>query len=321
MFDIINCYHDKFSGGIGDFIKGTSYLQKKCIKFGLDVGMDWSNHDINEYISSKYKTAEYDPKYIIDAEDFRFSSSLEDIEAEYRIRTGIDRVIDTINDDSFYKPAILSSWYSDLDHDTSEDRAQNISNSIVSSKCQNIVKDSIVFSKEINKLFKKLAPKDYGIVHFRLGDRHTLQDIDKELEQADDIIKTNYNLQQFKHDYDYYYYLIKKESKINNFKNTIILSDSNDFKKFIKDESAHKKNIHVLHCNSTHTSPSPGLLKYTEFKNPIKKTALRDTALDLKLIINSKKNITFSCYAWGSSFIIWPSKIYEIPFDVRVLDL
>jgi len=317
MFDIINCYHDKFSGGIGDFIKGTNYLQKKCIKFGLDVGMDWSHHDISQYITSKYKYPKYDQKYIIDAEDFR--GALLDVSHENRIETGITNVINTVAEDASFRPATISSWYSDLDKDSSENRTKNISNSVVSSKCRDLVKNSIVFSSEINKLFKKLSPQDYGIVHFRLGDRHIFQDIDKTLDKSDDAVKQNYNLQKFEHDYDYYYYLIIKESKVNNFKNTIVLSDSNDFKKFIKDESAHKKNIHVLHCNSTHTSPSPGLLKYTEFKNPIKKTALRDTALDLKLIINSKKNITFSCYVWGSSFVVWPSKIYEIPFDVRVL--
>lgn len=319
MFDIINCYHDKFSGGIGDFIKGTSYLQTICLKFGLDVGMDWSNHAISQYIYSKHKYPKYDTKYIIDAEDFR--NSLLNIPHEKRIETGLNDIVNTIFEDPSFKPATVSSWYSALDNDFSENRTKNICNSTVPDKCIHMVKDSIVFSSEINKLFKKLSPQDYGIVHFRLGDRHTLKDIDQKLEDTDEIVKNNYNLKKFQHDYDYYYYLIKKESEKNNFKNTVVLSDSNDFKKFVQEEGSRHKNIHVLHCNSVHTSPSPGLLKYTEFKNPIKKTALRDTALDLKFIINSKKNITFSCYAWGSSFIIWPSKIYNIPFDVRVLSL
>ena len=60
----------------------------------------------------------------IDAEDFR--NSLLNIPHEKRIETGLNDIVNTIFEDPSFKPATVSSWYSALDNDFSENRTKNI---------------------------------------------------------------------------------------------------------------------------------------------------------------------------------------------------
>ena len=315
MSDIINCYHSKFSGGIGDFLKGSSYLYKQAIKYGLSIDIDWRQHPINQFISSDCDVI-YDPEAIIDIEDLRAIQCKNSNNWQDNMQDWIDKIVTEVAIDHEYRPATISSWFSDLDKYHGNDKHIYIKNSTVSSGFKTLIQKKLQFSPEIEKLFKKNKYKNYAIIHFRLGDRHTLPNIEESLAEYNQEIKDNYNLTKFNHDYDYYYYLIKKQIKNNNFQNTIIMSDSNDFKKFVKEESNKKNNIHVLHFNSNHTAQQPGLLKYTDYNNGNGKNCYKDTAMDLKYVINSIKNVTYSCYAWGSGFVVWPSKIYDIPLEV-----
>lgn len=318
MSDIINCYHKKYSGGIGDFIKGSVYLYSRCVKYGLSIDMDWKYHPVGKFITSNCD-AEYDTDYVLDIEDFRDRSINGSQTWQENMSGWIEHIIERVIEDKKYRPATISSWYSNTDNASVENKIEYIKNFSIGKNCKNILKSKINFSKEVDKLFAKQKLKEYGIIHFRLGDRHTLPEIEKKLDKYEKSIADNYNMRKLDHDYDYYYYLIKKQKRDNNIKNVLVMSDSNDFKKFIQEESSNKKDIRVLHLNSAHTSHQPGLLKYTDFEKNVSQKGYLHTALDLKCIINSSKNITYSCYNWGSGFVIWPSKLYDIPLDINVL--
>lgn len=314
MSDIIHCYHKNFSGGIGDFIKGSVYLYSQAIKYGMSIDIDWKYHPIGQYIYSGCKQ-KYNPRYIIDIEDLQFTNKNRNA-MEYWIQN----ILDSVAQDKDLRPATISSWYSKLDSYNDNDRVNYINKYQIGNRCKQIIRNKIRFTKKINLLFEEQKLKNYGIIHFRLGDRHTLPKINESIETYDSVVSENYNLKEFDHDYDYYYYLIKKEKRKNNLENIIVMSDSNDFKKFINEESKHKKGISVLHFNSGHTANQPGLLKYTNFKKEVTKDQYKYTALDLKIIMNSFKNISYSCYNWGSGFVIWPSKLCDIPLKIKVLN-
>lgn len=313
MSDIINCYHKNFSGGIGDFIKGSVYLYSQAIKYGMSIDMDWKHHPIGKHIYSGCKI-KYNPKYIIDIEDLQFTHKNKNTMGYW-----LHNILNSVAEDKQFRPATISSWYSKLDS-YPYNRINHINKYQIGNRCKEMIKNKIRFTKKINLLFEEQKLKNYGITHFRLGDRHTLPKIDENIKTYDSVISNNYNLKEFNHDYDYYYYLIKKEKRENNLENIIVMSDSNDFKRFISEESKNKKGISVLHFNSGHTANQPGLLKYTNFKKNVTKDQYKYTALDLKIIINSLKNITYSCYNWGSGFVVWPSKLYDIPLDIKVLN-
>lgn len=321
MSDIINSYHPKFSGGIGDFLRGSIYLYQQAKRYGLSIDIDWKYHPVGQFIKSEYQN-KYDPKYILDIEELntKLSNPYGKKQNNWKDNTQdwIDHIFSQIITNKNFRPAIVSSWYSDIIG--TQDTINLVQNFKIDKQCKKILKNKIQFSKDIEKLFNKTLPNNnYSIIHFRLGDRHTLPDIDKKIKNYDSKIINSYNLRKMNHDYDYYYYLIKKNIADHNLQNVIIMSDSNHFKKFIFDKSKDRYDIHILHFNSAHTSLQPGLLKFTNFSQDTTRESYRDTVLDLKYIINSKLNITYSCYAWGSGFVVWPSKIYNVPLQIEIL--
>lgn len=310
MSDIINCYHQEFSGGIGDFIKGSIYLYSRCLKYGLDIDMDWKYHPIGKFISSNCKE-EYDTKYIIDIEDLQFNK------IPGLAYYWIDRIIENVAEDMSYRPATVSSWYGTID--MCQDKIEYLKTLRIGNRCKNFIKRKICFSKKIDELWKSRRIYDYGIIHFRLGDRHVLPDLEKKIDKYEQVIKENYNTQKFDHDYEYYLYLIKKNKREKNLNRILVLSDSNDFKRFIQEETRHDNTIIVTHLMSAHTASKPGLLKYTDFQKEVTTEQYKHTALDFKYLTKSLVNITYSYYGWGSGFVVWPSKLYDIPVEINVL--
>lgn len=317
MSDIINCYHKKFSGGIGDLLKGSIYLYKKAMSYGLTIDVDWRQHPINDFITSDCD-AKYDPEGIIDIEDLRSIKCKNSNNWYDNMKDWIDKIIEEVSVNKKYRPATVSSWFSDLDS-VKKNTHINIVNFPLSNNCKKFMQKKIKFNTDIREIFNNNQDRNYTVIHFRLGDRHTLPNIEQKLSGYDVSIQNNYNLKDFNHDYEYYYYLINKQIKENNLNKVIIMSDSNNFKKFVKEQSIDNKHIKILHFNSTHTAKQPGLLKYTNYEH--EQASFKYTALDLKYLVNSSQNITYSCYAWGSGFVIWPSKIFNIPLKTYHLQI
>lgn len=300
---LIHSYHQGFSGGVGDFLKGSVYLHKLCKKHNIPMLIDWSLHPINKYISGSSK-CKYNKNYILDIEELSFKSRNDS-------KTIIDNIFDqikTTNDTNVN--VVVSSFY--LDIDINQNTIAQILNYPIVYDTKKLLQDHLIVSEDIKKLHQKiLKDKTYSVIQFRLGDNHTLPEIAQQ--ELPNYIKDNYNLKSFNHDYDYLYYLIQKQIRFNNYSNIVILSDSNDFKEYVKNQK--NKKIVVTHYNSRHCQPTPGLLKFSHYINTPSAKNIKHTALDVYTLINSKKNISYSAYGWGSGFSIWPSKVFDIPCE------
>ena len=315
MVQIIHTYHNDFSGGIGDFLRGSIYLYKLCQKHNIQMHIDWKNHKIKKYINSDINDIKYDLDIIFDIEELTMKSKLyQHLPYASRQKEIINHIFDQILTSTQYDTIPISSFYLDIYDDLHIPTIDRIKNYFIPEHTKKYLQKNMTISGSVKSLHKKkLKNKKYGTIHFRLGDKHTLPNINKEFASLPQPIKDNFNLKHFDHDYDYLYYLIQKNIKKNNFEHIVVLSDSNDFKKYVKKKNNTK--IIIPHFQSNHSSLSPGLLKFSNYKNTNSDVQLKNIALDIETLINSQKNISYSIYTWGSGFSIWPSKIFNIPLE------
>jgi hypothetical protein len=116
----------------------------------------------------------------------------------------------------------------------------------------------------------------YNILHFRLGDEELVR---KNMINVDNEIVEKLN-----------------KAKENN---DVLLSDSEYFKKYVK-ENTHIKmyNTKIAHLGyQTHPSE------------------MMDTLFEFFLLMNAKKIKTYSVYTWISGFVFWVHKIYDVPLE------
>lgn len=308
MQSIIHSYHNTFSGGIGDFLRGSIHLYKQCKEDNLNMSIDFRHHPVGEFIYSDCQD-KYDSTSIFDIEKITVNSSetLNVIGWENKI----EKVLEILwNNSPDSKPLILATYYIDVSKNANF--LHSIKNYVLSEDCQLFFQKQINFSKEVEEMFSELQLSNYSVIHYRLGDRHTLKDLPPDLPKE---IHNNYNLHKFNHDYNLYYATIEKYLDDHSYDSIVVMSDSNHFKKFVQNKNNDK--IKVVHLQSCHTSNNPGLLKYTTYAQTLKRDELLHTALDLKILTQSKESITYSSYLWGSGFVTWISKIFNVPVTVK----
>ena len=312
MPKLVNSYHTEFSGGIGDFLRGSIYLHNRCQQNNIDFDIDFSCHPISEFIFSNYDQS-YDTEFILDIEHLYLMRNNGKSPPNWIAE--IEKVLNFIflNMEQTKEDIIVSSYY--IEVLKQPNFLNHIQNYIVPISTKHYLQQNIKFSDEVNSLFNALQLDDYSVFHYRMGDRSTLQNLSKELHTLPISIQTNYNLKEFQHDYLLYYLNIEQYIAKNNINTLIVMSDSNEFKQFINEQNNPK--IKTIHTLSTHTCPSPGHLRYSSFKQELSRDQLLHTALDIKLLTQSKQNVSYSSYAWGSGFVTWISKIYDIPVKIE----
>lgn len=315
-FKIINTYHNNFSGGIGDFLRGSVYLFEKCKKLGTEFAIDWQYHPLGKYIKSNLNES-YSIDNVIDIE--KIALSKHNKQPMYDLGQHMNHILETIfkhiSEHSLTDHLALSSFFLDIYKGSST--LQYVTDYSISKECKDFLKSNIIFHKDVENLFSHygLCDTSYAVMHFRLGDRQILPD----LHNIDDNILSNYNLQERVYDYDFLYYLIQKSIKKYSLQNVVVMSDCNELKKHIESQKDIK--IKCLHHHSQHSSLKPGLLNYSTYEsNHHNPDTMIYTALDLKILTASQINITHSCYQWGSGFAIWPSKIFNIPLEANLIN-
>ena len=90
------------------------------------------------------------------------------------------------------------------------------------------------------------------------------------------------------------------------------MSDSNELKEHIK-EHCDNNFIHVVHSNSQHCSNNPGNISKLKINKKEKVHNMFYVALDMNLISRSSSVYSYSVYPWGSGFVFWLAKIFNIP--------
>jgi hypothetical protein len=174
----------------------------------------------------------------------------------------------------------------------------------LSDDCKHFMQSNIIFSDEIETIFNKWCEETYEVVHFRLGDRHTLSNFE--------TIQGDLNTERF--DIDYNKLLQKIVDLYDNTENKIILlSDSNDFKQYV--EKQEYDYIRVFHTNSEHSSNNPGFIKSMTVDDEKKTSDMLYCALDMKILSKAKAIHSYSVYPWGSGFCAWIANIFDVPLS------
>lgn len=287
---IIQSYNKNFSGGLGDFLRGAIFIYRNYKK---DFFVDFKHHPISSWLENNNESEEeYEENEII---------NLDVSVNKNEIKNKIEKILVE------NKKQYVSSNYFNLNNNEKE--------ITLSEKEKFFFRNCFGFNKvkkEYNLLLEKHKLEDYKVVHFRLGDIELLK---KEPEE----IKKNI-LNQKLYSYEYLYDLISPKKKLYEYlyfkliknRKIILLSDSNDFKKFVIRKN--NKNIIVPNTKSNHTVYRPGRLKICQ-KNKIKIENMMDLVLDINIMAKAKNVESYSAYRWGSGFSFWICKIFDIPLD------
>jgi len=155
----------------------------------------------------------------------------------------------------------------------------------ITDECKEFVKNILVPNEEMEKYIeekrKSIPYNEYNIIHYRLGD--------------DELIKNDVNelnlLIAAKHLVD---------GKIE--ENSILMSDSMNFKKIIK----MNRDIFMFDIDIAHFG-------YNEHRERIK-----DTLFEFFIVIKSKSIRTSSVYGWPSGFVKIANDIYDVPMTIVV---
>jgi len=310
---IVNCYHDKTSSGIGDFLRGCLHLYDISERFGFKVYISFFHHPIGKYIQSTYNR-NFPKKFIKDI----YYETVQSQGKDYSLHDLKDKFDYFLNQESKNQVYISSMYADQLFPGPGKTVKQQFEEYTPSKTVQKLAKSNIIFSKQIKALAKEqlnrhnLKSKNYNVIHLRLGDFNVMQ---KEMKIEDKEILNQINFKDYNISYEN---LMKKCTKISKNKPTIIMSDSNDFKNYVDKQNI--KNLIVMHQQSNHCSSQPGLIAHSDKKNKIHDDHLKYVALDLHLMTLSKKIYSFSVYPWGSGFSYAVSKIYNIPLKIEILE-
>jgi hypothetical protein len=301
---IVQCFYNDSSSGVGDFLRGCCFLFDLFTKkHGIKVSINFSNHDINHYLKTN-EDIKVKQESILDIEKIN-KNNTSAIEYFENIKNNIIEVVNS-SDNTIY----ICSNYSDIINYDPE----QIYNYQISDECCSFMKSNLIFSKDIKSEYKSIIKdnniKEYEIVHFRCGD--------VELISANILDAANINTKK----YDISYQDLWKmclSIKNNTDKQLIIMSDSNDFKKYCKNQIKHEfiDSIFVLHEQSQHCSNQPGKITNISIDKKSKINNMFYVALDMFILSKASKIHSRSVYPWGSGFVFWIAKIFNIPISGR----
>ena len=292
--NVINAYYNASSSGVGDFLRGCCYLADLLHKKRINFMISFDNHDLGTYVKSKCNIKVSTDK-IFDTEKHR-----KEYATQFDYFINMENNIANELNNSKNKDVIIFSSYSDKIGSEEDDD--------LSKECQSFMKDNIIFNEDVEKTFSDLDLLDYEVIHFRLGDHECSSHLSKTELDVDNINTKNFDL-----DYEK---LSKSviSSYLNSKKTTIVMSDSNKFKEYIKKNIIDKTDydIRVTHEKSQHSSDNPGFIKSLEIDRRQKINNMYYVALDMKILSKSQKIHSFSVYPWGSGFCYWIARIFDI---------
>lgn len=303
---IVNAYHDQSTSGIGDFLRGCIFLRQLNKEH---FNISYSCHAISKYISSQYAET-INPDHIIDI----YHQTVATYGIDYSLNDLQQTFYDVINNNDY---AIVSSMYSDLLYPkNNEPISKNFANHSLDISDRVFMQNNLKFNDMINHAANLLNIQDYGVYHVRLGDYATLQN--KMNINSNEIINQlnykNYSIDQEQLAYTIFTDFCKHRKK------SIIMSDSNEFKKLItKLAKKLSLDIETIHTNSNHCSSQPGLLGAHNYFNHMSEDELFFLVLDMKIMSKANFIRSYSVYPWGSGFSYSIAKIYNIPLEINIL--
>lgn len=285
---VVNCLYNECSSGIGDFLRGCCFLFTLCRKCGLKFGLDFSKHDISKHIRAKSKN-KFEVEDIFDTEKVNKDLCTSENYIQ-NVKNNLENILQRSSDSKIY----LFTNYSDI-----IDNNLRLDDIDLDDKCKNFMQANLIFSKEVDKEWKRLIhfqkASNYEIVHFRLGDKYLLNTTDEDSTE-------------------FFASLVNIINDINPKGKLFILSDSNKFKEYCR-YNISNKNIGILHTRSQHCSDAPGAIDKLDIDKQKKIDNMFYVALDMKFLSCADKVYSYSVYPWGSGFSFWVSKIFGVEME------
>ena len=154
----------------------------------------------------------------------------------------------------------------------------------IDEEIKTFMKDFLLVKPEFD-LSNRELPDVYDLFHYRLGDKYMCQDTDGRAQNIllDDVLK---------------HFLIHNTNM-----NSVIISDSLEFKKLCK----HHTNVIIYLNDPLHTR--------LDTNHKINSPDMIETIRDFYLIKHAKNVYSFSAFPWISNFVLWTSKIYDVPLE------
>jgi hypothetical protein len=152
----------------------------------------------------------------------------------------------------------------------------------ITDDCKQFIKSILTptpeFKQYLDTIIFNLPFKEYNILHLRLGDN--------------ELVKNKKAMKEYKS-------FIEKfiENKMLNPSKDIIITDSQSLKTYLQTETQ----IYTPKTQLCHIGLAQNL------------DTVRDTLVDFFIMTKSKQITSFSIYTWVSNFVLWTSKIYDIP--------
>ena len=268
---VIHAYHAEFSGGIGDFLRGSDHLYKKCKANGHSFNIDWSKHPISKHICSSRKLL-FNARDIIDIQKKLYETK--DGFVPCTAAKGLISDLLSGNESTL----CLSTYYSDL---ILGDLRENMRSFTMDDEEKSFFRESINFSAAVKGFANNI--KEYAIVHFRLGDREMFGS-GVPLSVGDNVL-SNLNFKEYDVCFEACYGEIEKRSK--DHEKVLVFSDSNKFKKFV--QSKNNPKVVIVHEKSLHTSKKPGMFIMSDFSLEPTERDFFYAALDMRLISKAEK--------------------------------
>lgn len=149
----------------------------------------------------------------------------------------------------------------------------------------NMLLEPVTFlSEEINDKVNKL-PENYGVQHFRFPDAVFSKDFD----ETNKLFKD-------------YFDLLKKSYK----ETDVLITNSVNFKKYAKQNLG----IKTIECDNDEC-----IVEHIGQGNTDSYNSMKNSFIDFFIVTKSKYIKTHTNYNWISSFVLWPSKIFDIPIE------
>ena len=301
---IVSCLHNNFSGGIGDFFRGSIHLCEYASMLGIEFKLNFKNHPIGKYVQTDYHEYADD---IVDLEIYKQENKFWGDNKDWigSLKTALNYLLSEydnhINISSFYHQILETDCTYLMNHLNEYQLADHIAKYFASSIKYN---DEVI--EYAHQLLEKIGYNDYNIVHFRLGD---LNSWPKQFESVNipDKHQKNINFRKFEHNFQKYLnYCLGL-----NLNELLLLSDNNNFKKYVSHKNL--QHLKTTHLNSVHSAVKPGLLIHEDKQLSRNDDDLFYVAVDMYLLSMAKNVVCFSVYDWGSGFPYWVSKIYSTP--------
>jgi len=294
---IIHVYQEKYKSntyatGLGDFIRSCFYIMEFCSKYNFQYHII-INHPISKFFKNfPLYGSSYGSSYNNNIEMFtesNFNKCVYDEENYIKKFTLIKQTFGSFLKYLCSLPVINNSVFSynilfPYDNITIEQ----------SNKLRFLFEPSNEINDKVNEILNNLSiiKKDYFILHIRSGDGYL---IDK---------KNKFDTLYFQSVKDEITKFITKNKNVN----ILLISDNNIIKLLLSEIFP---NIKFLVHDITHIGEG---VKLQENK-------IKNTMIDFFLMANSSFIFSLTSYAHGTGFSYWCSRIYNIPYQCKFINV